>query len=223
MNNSRRDFIRNTSLVSLGFLGLNQFATNAATLGFIEKNNFVPNYGPLSYKQGDILSLPNGFSGKVISRRGEVMSDGLLSPGAHDGMGVFKWKNNKSILIRNHELSPGSKGSGPFGKNNELLNKINQNDIYDFGKGDSMCYGGTTTMVYDEKLQKIELQYLSLIGTVRNCAGGITPWNSWITCEGTSFLKGDEKGLLEKEHGYNFEVFASDKIGLTKSVPIKPM
>lgn len=223
MNNSRRDFIRNTSLVSLGFLGLNQFAANAATLGFIEKNNFVPNYGPLSYKQGDILSLPNGFSGKVISRRGEVMSDGLLSPGAHDGMGVFKWKNNKSILIRNHELSPGSKGSGPFGKNNELLNKINQNDIYDFGKGDSMCYGGTTTMVYDEKLQKIELQYLSLIGTVRNCAGGITPWNSWITCEETSFLKGDEKGLLEKDHGYNFEVFASDKIGLTKPVPIKQM
>lgn len=223
MNNTRRDFIRNSGLVSLGFLGLNQFAANAAALGFLENGNFLRNYGTLSHQQGDILSLPEGFSAKVISRKGDLMSDGFYTPGAFDGMGVFKAKNNKMILIRNHELSPGAIGSGPFGKNNELLSKVDKNDIYDFGKSDRLCYGGTSTLVYDEKLQKAELQYLSLIGTVRNCAGGITPWNSWITCEESTLKAGAENGMLEKDHGYNFEIFASEKIGLTKPEPIKPM
>ena len=222
MNNSRRDFIRTSGLVGLGFLGLNQLAANAAAFGFVETYS-DGKYGPLLYNQGDILSLPKGFSAKVISRKGDVMSDGLLSPGAHDGMGVFKWKKDKMILIRNHELSPGAITTGPFGKNNEFLNKIDRNNIYDYGKGESICYGGTTTMVYNEKLQKIETEYLSLIGTVRNCAGGITPWNSWITCEETSFVKGAQNGLLEKDHGYNFEIFATDKVGLTSPVPLKPM
>ena len=223
MSNTRREFIRNTGLVSLGFLGLSQFAANAAALGFIEGNDLLRSFGPLTHQQGDILSLPEGFKAKVISRKGDRMNDGLLSPGAHDGMGVFKWKKNKMILIRNHELSPGAVASGPFGKNNELLNRVSKDDIYDFGKGERICYGGTTTMLYDEKLQKVELEYLSLTGTIRNCAGGITPWNSWITCEESTLVKGGEKGMLEKDHGYNFEIFAGDKIGLTAPVPIRPM
>lgn len=222
MINSRRDFIKSSGLVGLGFLGLNQLAANAATFGFVE--SFTDGkYGPLFYNQGDILSLPKGFSAKVISRKGDVMTDGLLTPGAYDGMGVFKWKKDKMFLIRNHELSPGAIASGPFGKNNEFLNKIDKNNIYDFGKGDSMCYGGTTTMVYNEKIQKIETEYLSLIGTVRNCAGGITPWNSWITCEESTLEKGGANGQLEKDHGYNFEIFATDKVGLTPPIPIKAM
>ena len=128
-------------------------------------------------------------------------------------MRVFKWKNNKSILIRNHELSPGAINNRPFGKNDELLSKVNKNDIYDFGKAESLCYGGTSTLVQDEKLQKVELEYLSLIVTVRNCAGGITPWNCWITCEESTLLKGGEKVNLEQNHGYNFEIFASDNLG----------
>lgn len=223
MSNTRREFIRNTGLVSMGFLGLSQFAANAAALGFIEGNDLLRSFGPLTHQQGDILSLPEGFTAKVISRKGDRMNDGLLSPGAHDGMGVFKWKKNKMILIRNHELSPGAVASGPFGKNNELLNRVSKEDIYDFGKGERICYGGTTTMLYDEKLQKVELEYLSLTGTIRNCAGGITPWNSWITCEESTLVKGGEKGMLEKDHGYNFEIFAGDKIGLTAPVPIRPM
>ncbi len=131
MINSRRDFIKSSGLVGLGFLGLNQLAANAATFGFVE--SFTDGkYGPLFYNQGDILSLPKGFSAKVISRKGDVMTDGLLTPGAYDGMGVFKWKKDKMFLIRNHELSPGAIASGPFGKNNEFLNKIDKNNIYDF-------------------------------------------------------------------------------------------
>ena len=96
MNNNRRNFIRNSGLVSLGFLGLSQFAANAASLGFIEEGNFLRNYGSLTHRQGDILSLPNGFTAKVISRKGDLMNDGFSVPGAFDGLGVFRWKNNSS-------------------------------------------------------------------------------------------------------------------------------
>ncbi|MEQ8882249.1 MAG: DUF839 domain-containing protein, partial [Cyclobacteriaceae bacterium] len=75
-------------------------------------------------------------------------------------------------------------------------------------------------IVFDEKTQTIEKEYLSLVGTVRNCAGGPTPWNSWISCE-ESTLKAD--GTLEKDHGYNFEVKATTQSGVQAPVPLKAM
>ncbi|CAA9489487.1 MAG: FIG00873248: hypothetical protein, partial [uncultured Segetibacter sp.] len=217
MNNSRRDFIKNTSIVSLGFLGLNQFISTGC------KVSARVGHGALVRRSNEILSLPKGFSAKVISRRGDLMNDGLVSPGMHDGMGVFKGSNGKIVLIRNHENSPGTDEMGPFGAGNKMIDKVSKNKIYDFAKGERTCVGGTTTMVYDEQTQKIELEYLSLTGTIRNCAGGITPWNSWITCEETEVKKGGEKGNLEKDHGYNFEVPASERVALVDPIPIKAM
>src|SRR5687767_13137542 len=136
MNTTRRDFIRNTSIVSLGFLGLNQFVSAC------EKFSESVGYGPLLPPEDGILSLPKGFSAKVISRKGDIMSDGLISPGMYDGMGVFKLNNDKIILIRNHENLPGVAESGPFGAGNELMNKINKDKIYDLAKGERTCVGG---------------------------------------------------------------------------------
>lgn len=221
MDNSRRNFIRNTSLVSLGFIGLNNYAANAAMDLFAGAEPGV-GFGPLFYKEGDALSLPKGFTARIISNKGDLMNDGLLMPGMYDGMGSFSHAG-KTILIRNHENSPGADLLGPFGKGNELLHKINKDKIYDFGKGEDTCVGGTTTLVYNEKTQKVESQYLSLIGTVRNCAGGITPWKSWITCEESSLKTGNEGSGLEKDHGFNFEVPATDKIGIADPHPIKAM
>jgi secreted PhoX family phosphatase len=218
MDNSRRNFIRNTSLVSLGFIGLNNYAANAA-MNLLSPTDFEVGFGPLSHQPGDVLSLPKGFASRVISRKGDVMNDGLLMPGMYDGMGAFSHQG-RTVLIRNHENVPGVKALGPFGNNHELIGKIPKNKIYDFGNGDNTCVGGTTTLVYNEKTQKIESQYLSLIGTVRNCAGGITPWNSWITCEESSLKAGSS---LEKDHGYNFEVPATTRIGVADPHPIKAM
>ncbi|NCU04832.1 MAG: DUF839 domain-containing protein [Chitinophagaceae bacterium] len=220
MEHSRRSFIRTTGLASLGFLGLSQCVLSGC------KVNSSPAYGfgPLLHREGEILSLPKGFAAKVISRKGDLMSDGFYSPGNHDGMGMFEQKDGKILLVRNHELTPGSYGEGPFAKDKALAEKIGKDKFYDFAKGgDFICVGGTTTMLFNEADQKVELEYLSLTGTVRNCSGGKTPWNSWITCEETAAMKGDENGALEKDHGYNFEVPATDKIGVVDPVPLKAM
>lgn len=220
MHNSRRKFIRNSALVSVGFLGLNNYAVHTAAAGFAQD---VFGFGPLVSGENDILALPPGFSCKVISRKGDRMSDGLLSPGAHDGMGVFNGKNGRAILVRNHELSPGDNRNGAFGAENELLKKLGRDKFFDFAKGERICHGGTTTLIYNEQSQQVEQEYLSLIGTIRNCAGGITPWNSWITCEETALRTGDEDGTLEKDHGFNFEVPASERIRLAEPLPLKEM
>jgi len=221
MSSSRRQFLKESSFVSLGFLGLHQFINNEVI--FNSLSNFVIPPGPLQNQTNDILALPKGFSYKVISRQGDLMNDGLLVPGLYDGMGAFKMKHDKILFVRNHEIGPGPNSTSPFGLQNQHIGKISKDKIYDFGKGERTCLGGTTTFVYNEKTQRVELEYLSLTGTIRNCAGGITPWNSWITCEETEFRSGEHSGFLEKDHGYNFEVPATEKIGLIDPVPIKAM
>ena len=71
-------------------------------------------------------------------------------------------------------------------------------------------------------------QYLSLTGTIRNCAGGPTPWDTWVTCEETGDVRGlnvydDNETLCQEDHGYNFEVPATADVGLHKAVPLKAM
>jgi uncharacterized protein len=220
MATSRRKFIKTTGVVTLGFLGLQQFACNPNRSRNIK--DFV-DYGPLKDDPAGIFNLPERFSYRIISRKGERMADGFLSPGKHDAMATFPGRDGKVIIVRNHEVSPSDLANGPFGLNNELLGRINKNKVYDPGRGELPGLGGTTTMIYDEKTGEVEKEYLSLAGTIRNCAGGTTPWGSWITCEETVVKSGGFDGKLEMDHGYNFEVKASESIMLSNPVPLKAM
>lgn len=220
----RRRFIKQSSLVSMGFLGLRSYAdsidiTDSHTS--VNEELFDCGYGRLKKDPNKILNLPKGFSYKIISQRGEKMSDGLLVPGLGDGMGSFQGAHpDHTIIVRNHEISPPDVVNGGFGVEMDLLPKVSKELFYDYGHGKRPCLGGTSTMIYNQKTQKVEKQWLSLAGTVRNCAGGTTPWGSWITCE-ESVLKASD--MLEKDHGYNFEVPATDDIALHNPLPIKAM
>ncbi|MDE0506416.1 MAG: DUF839 domain-containing protein, partial [Candidatus Poribacteria bacterium] len=154
----------------------------------------------------------------TFSTTGETMDDGFLVPGGHDGMAAFPGPDGKTILVRNHELEIDAR-TGAFGQSNELVNRIDSKRIHDFGQGSSPALGGTTTLIYNTRTKKLEKQFLSLAGTMRNCAGGPTPWNTWISCEECVQRAED---TFETDHGYNFEVPVSAR-GIVTPTPLKAM
>lgn len=218
-NARRRTFIKNSLIISVGFMGLRSF-TGTPVLG---KNGpqLYNKYGPLVEDPEGMFNLPKDFSYKVISRSGEPMVDGFLSPGRNDAMAAFESENGKVLVVRNHEISPDDPENGPFGKDNSLLDKVPSSQIYDRGYGKSPSLGGTTTFLFNEDTQQMEFEYLSLTGTTRNCAGGPTPWNSWLTCEESFDSK--MEGINEHNHGYVFEVAVSETARLAHPVPLKAM
>jgi len=218
---SRRDFIKVSGIATLGFMGLNQWIKTPA--GAAIHKTAAAGYGPLMPDTQGILNLPKGFSYTIISKKGDLMDDGLLVPGSPDGMATFAGRNGRVIVVRNHENGPDRFENGAFGATNELLGKVSADRFYDYGRKTLPLLGGTSTFVYDPKSRKIEKQWLSLAGTARNCAGGPTPWNSWLTCEESTIKTGAYEGSIEKDHGYVFEVPASETVGLCDPLPIKGM
>jgi len=168
-------------------------------------------FGPLRPDPGRILDLPEGFSYSIIASRGEEMDDGLLVPGLADGMAAFSGSDGQIILVCNHEIRPYRLNQSPFGPGAERLAAVPTNAVYDAGKGRTPALGGTTTIHYDPATRRRTHMHMSLIGTEVNCAGGPTPWGSWLSCEECFFDEGTsfEGGYVihrERKHGYVFEV-----------------
>ncbi|CCQ70490.1 hypothetical protein CWATWH0402_3517 [Crocosphaera watsonii WH 0402] len=124
-------------------------------------------------------------------------------------MAAFRGKNKQIILVRNHELTPDAN----YGIN--TLPEYKYNPI---------SQGGTITLIINEN-GTLDQEFVSLAGTNRNCSGGTTPWNSWISCEeDTAIYKLKNRNSGEeiiKKHGYNFEVPSQGKI--TKPTPLLSM
>lgn len=212
MSISRRHFLRSSAAFAIGFAGLQTF-TGCARLR--------TGFGPIQPDPDGILELPEGFSYRVISRAGDRMNDGLYVPGLPDGMAAFPGPDGRTILVRNHEINVGAESTdGAFGPNDEMLDDVGAERLYDAGTDAGPCLGGTTTLVYDTREQQLVHEYLSLAGTVRNCAGGPTPWGSWISCEETTLNRGE---VASKDHGFNFEVPARAGEGVADPVPLTAM
>jgi uncharacterized protein len=222
MASSRRQFLIRSAAYAAGFTALAQWARTAVFKKDAQPDNFG-RYGPLTSDPRELLDLPRDFSYTIISRSGQPMDDGYLVPGNPDGMATFAGPDGATILLRNHELSP-DESPGPFGDANVRLKPSDQPLLYDFGGGQTPHLGGTTTVVYDTKRRNVVRQFLSLAGTSRNCSGGPTPWQSWISCEETVIKAGAEGDFRnDKDHGYNFEVPAHHLPALTKPVPLTDM
>ncbi|MCH8302587.1 MAG: DUF839 domain-containing protein [Proteobacteria bacterium] len=156
-----------------------------------------------------LLMLPEGFRYQTFSWAGSHLHDGHPVPKLADGMAVIRNVGSRVTLVRNHELA-GS--SGPIG---------DPDLAYD------VTGGGTTTLVFDTSDETLKDSWVSLGGTLINCAGGVTPWGSWLSCEeifrdpGSNFEWGAVVNR-EKKHGYVFEVRAADD-GLADPLPLKDM
>jgi secreted PhoX family phosphatase len=213
---TRRHFLQCSAAFAAGFAGLHRLTGCIAppddAVGF--------RYGPLRPDPENVFELPEGFRYTIFSRVGEEMDDGLLVPGKHDGMAAFPGPDGRTILVRNHENEPHWQHLSAFGPNLERLSKIDRSRLYDAGRGRKPGLGGTTTLVFDTRTQRLERHFLSLAGTTRNCAGGPTPWGTWLTCEEDVTRA---SGSHEKDHGYVFEVPASPEIALADPIPIKAM
>lgn len=221
---SRRDFLIRSTAVAMGFAGLRTAMAQGGVMSRLVRVDDA-GFGPLVPDPAGVFDLPAGFSYRVISRQGERMVDGLVLPGMPDGMAAFASRredgtpDGRTLIVRNHEIEDSNEVPGPFGESGRLPEGLDASTVYDAGHG-RPCRGGTTTLVYNTATQELESQYLSLAGTERNCAGGPTPWGSWITCEET-VTRAD--GRRERDHGWCFEVPARATPGLVKPVPLKAM
>jgi uncharacterized protein len=156
------------------------------------------------------LELPRGFKYRIISRDNVVMSDGSPTPGIFDGTGCFTGKHGTAILIRNHENR-----SRP----DEITVKVPAGKRYD---PDPDVRGGNTKLVVDLKTRRVIESFAVLGGTHTNCAGGQTPWRTWITCEEIFNYGSVENNVTPGTgvpHGFAFEVPADAK-GPVTPVPI---
>ena len=174
-----------------------------------------------------ILDLVEGLDYTVVSRFGDPMSDGLRVPAAHDGMAAFPGEGGRIRLICNHELKPELRDGSAFEDDFDAVPAGVRERFYDAGKGRTPGPGGTTTTIFNPATGKTERQFLSLAGTETNCAGGPTPWGSWLSCEECFEDPGYDRKLWrshtrEKRHGYVFEVPAASE-GLVDPVPLKDM
>jgi uncharacterized protein len=217
MTISRRRFLGSAAAISLGFSGLRCARIGDSALATPPTTGF----GPLVDDPDRIIALPEGFTYRIISRRGERMTDGFFVPARHDGMATFQGPDGMTLLVRNHEQPVGAAPeTSAFGADLALLDRVDRSLFYDPGTAGVPPFGGTTTLLFDTANQRLVSHHLSLAGTLWNCAGGPTPWGSWISCEEITVRA---RGPFARDHGYTFEVPASLDGLPVRAVPLRAM
>jgi secreted PhoX family phosphatase len=165
-------------------------------------------YGPLVDDPQGRLALPEGFAYSVVTEAGSTsLETGEPTPRNHDGTGAFALPGGGTVLVLNHEIREGA--------GTKLAVPHRDGLVYDRGAA-----GGCTIVTTDAQGRRIA-ERVGIAGTSTNCAGGVTPWQTWLTCEETEARAG-ERGF-ERDHGYVFEVDPFDRAALVDPRPVKAL
>lgn len=164
-----------------------------------------------------LIELPAGFTYKSYGWRGDLMSDGLVTPGAHDGMGVVVsrrvGRSQEIILVRNHEQSTSTNAANIIGASRSNVAK------YDTGlTGSNYQIGGNTNLIWRDG--NWVGSYASFGGINRPCAGGSSTWGSWLSNEE---IRSNNVSATGKKHGYIFEIPADTSLNAASTTPLFDM
>ncbi len=119
-------------------------------------------YGPLQRRDANGLMLPEGFTSRVIARSGTpVVPTPYVYPPFPDGSHTFATSDGGWIHVVNSEFPVSTDSPVP-----DAIQRL----------------GGASAIRFDAAGEIVDA-YRILGDTRTNCAGGATPWGTWLSCE----------------------------------------
>ncbi|MFF2186676.1 alkaline phosphatase PhoX [Streptomyces sp. NPDC058155] len=225
---TRRDFSKTSAGVGLTLVGTAGVLSTASAYAYADENTdsvaggdleqddrssqalgSKTGYGPLIDDPKGLVALPAGFSYKIVNHAGVTKLDsGEFTPNSHDGTATFPGTRGSTLLVTNHELG-GDRAEVDFPV------PLTPGLVYD-----PAAPGGCTVVEVDKHGECVA-EWVGVAGTQENCAGGRTPWGTWLTCEEDTTRAGEDG--MTKDHGYVFEVDPYDRRANQHPRPIKAL